>query len=388
MSSLPTDLATAVAGAVAGIANAPTTLGYGTAGFRAKATLLDAVFIRVGLLAALRAWHTGRVIGVMVTASHNPVQDNGVKIVDPDGGMLVRRWEKYACDLAGAAPSDVVSIVEAIVHEERIDLASARSSGTPCAVYIAKDTRPSSEPLAARVRAGAEALAAAVTDHGLLTTPQLHFIVRATNAGDSSRASVAGYISTMQGAFAEVLADSASAAGARGPVVIDCANGVGGIAGAGLAEAMSGLGLDMRLRNTGRTPAEVASMNEGCGAEHAQKERLPPLGFAAGPDGGMRCASLDGDADRLVYHYFSPVEAGGAWNLVDGDKIAALAATFVADQLRALGLAVTGEPAHPHAADDYDPFAPGAHGHVAGPARDAVSVGVVQVCGESLSALS
>jgi phosphomannomutase len=29
-----------------------------------------------------------QVIGVVVTASHNPVQDNGVKIVDPDGGML------------------------------------------------------------------------------------------------------------------------------------------------------------------------------------------------------------------------------------------------------------------------------------------------------------
>jgi phosphomannomutase len=29
-----------------------------------------------------------QVVGVVVTASHNPVQDNGVKIVDPDGGML------------------------------------------------------------------------------------------------------------------------------------------------------------------------------------------------------------------------------------------------------------------------------------------------------------
>ena len=50
--------------------------------------------VRVGLLAALRSWFTGQVIGVQVTASHNPVADNGVKIVDPDGGMLVRRWEK------------------------------------------------------------------------------------------------------------------------------------------------------------------------------------------------------------------------------------------------------------------------------------------------------
>jgi phosphoacetylglucosamine mutase len=43
-------------------------------------------------------------------------------------------------------------------------------------------------------------------------------------------------------------------------------------------------------------------------------------------DSGMRCASLDGDADRLVYYYRS-VE--GAFKLLDGDKIATLAAGYV-----------------------------------------------------------
>ena len=68
-------------------------------------------------------------------------------------------------------------------------------------------------------------------------------------------------------------------------------------------------------------------------------------------------------------------------HLVDGDKIATLAATFFSEQLRALGVPITGEPAHPHEDDNYDPFAPGSLGHVAGPLRadGAVSVGVVQV---------
>lgn len=115
--ALPSDLGDAAAAATAGIPNPPIKLSYGTAGFRNKAELLDAAFVRVGLLAALRAWFTGQVIGVQITASHNPVSglhelrreasttaanpvqheqvpDNGVKIVDPDGGMLVRRWEK------------------------------------------------------------------------------------------------------------------------------------------------------------------------------------------------------------------------------------------------------------------------------------------------------
>ena len=32
----------------------------------------------------------------MITASHNPVQDNGVKLVDPAGEMLAMSWEVCA----------------------------------------------------------------------------------------------------------------------------------------------------------------------------------------------------------------------------------------------------------------------------------------------------
>lgn len=43
-----------------------------------------------------RTSKTGLAVGLMVTASHNAEPDNGIKMVDPNGGMLSQDWEKYA----------------------------------------------------------------------------------------------------------------------------------------------------------------------------------------------------------------------------------------------------------------------------------------------------
>lgn len=45
---------------------------------------------------AMRALKTGSVTGLVVTASHNPVEDNGVKLVEPTGYMLEQAWEVSA----------------------------------------------------------------------------------------------------------------------------------------------------------------------------------------------------------------------------------------------------------------------------------------------------
>merc|ERR1719393_1257852 len=83
---------------------------YGTAGFRVKAELLDHVMFRMGLLASLRS-HVkgGQAIGVMITSSHNPGPDNGVKLVDPAGEMLEQQWEAVATSLANCADSDLAA---------------------------------------------------------------------------------------------------------------------------------------------------------------------------------------------------------------------------------------------------------------------------------------
>ncbi|PHJ16116.1 phosphoacetylglucosamine mutase [Cystoisospora suis] len=88
---------------------------YGTAGFRARADLLPPVVFRCGIVAGLLALseqkkadrgtdshatsscEKGAVgVGCMLTASHNPIEDNGVKLVGLDGCLLSPAWERLA----------------------------------------------------------------------------------------------------------------------------------------------------------------------------------------------------------------------------------------------------------------------------------------------------
>jgi len=91
----------------------------------------------MGMLVALRSAHLkSAAVGLMITASHNPQHDNGVKLVDPLGEMLDSSWEGLATELANA-PDDqeVCAILVNIVFKHDIDL-----SCTP-RVFVGRDTR-------------------------------------------------------------------------------------------------------------------------------------------------------------------------------------------------------------------------------------------------------
>lgn len=170
---------------------------------------------------------------------------------------------------------------------------------------------------------------------------------------------------------------------------LDCANGVGGLPAKVLVPQLAPLGLQLSLINTPEDscptdrqtadPAQLAQpatgvpqlpvptsadttargrLNHLCGSDFVQIERQWPQRLTAEHARCALCASLDGDADRIVFYFSSSSasfskpstdvlegEQSQLWQagerelvLLDGDYIAALVATHAVEVVNSLPL--------------------------------------------------
>ncbi|KAL5001466.1 hypothetical protein BDV10DRAFT_6839 [Aspergillus recurvatus] len=303
---------------------------YGTAGFRMRADYLNTVVFAVGLLAGLRSKKlSGQWVGVMVTASHNPAEDNGVKLVDPMGEMLEAEWEAHATKLANAPMESIADVYEELIKE--IDV----SMENPARVVFARDTRASGSRLVGVLNAALTATDVEFLDLKYMTTPQLHYVVRCKNTlgtqYEYGEPTEQGYYEKLATSFKKVM----RGVKVNGSLTVDCANGVGGPK---LRELIKYLhnpgegGVDIKIVNDDVINPD--SLNFDCGADYVKtKQRAPPSSKASPLE---RCASLDGDADRLIYYF---MDEGNVFRMLDGDRIATLAASFIGDLARSAGIA-------------------------------------------------
>lgn len=278
-----------------------------------------------------------------------------MKLVEPDGAMLALSWEAHAEALARCeTDAELLERVQEVARAEGIALSDASAMSPRPRVLIGRDTRPTSGALLQATLEGARCMGAEAVDMGLTTTPQLHFAVLEENEGRSN--SEAHYLDTLLGAYRELTEGLTH--GSRGdptPLIVDCANGVGGPKLRELQTRLAGARLQLELRNCSASPE---LLNDQCGADHVQKEQRAPRGFTA-EDAGARCCAIDGDADRLVY--FRPLPAPPVVSdaeapcsssslsssmpisLFDGDRIAILAAEYIGGLVRRLPPAMAAE---------------------------------------------
>ncbi|KAL0109949.1 hypothetical protein PUN28_013532 [Cardiocondyla obscurior] len=295
---------------------------YGTAGFRTKSNILNHVLYRMGLLAVLRSKAKKGAIGLMITASHNLEPDNGIKLVDPAGEMLEVSWETIATNLANVPDSELASMLIEISTKENIDLS------VPATVIIGRDTRISSPILLNAALVGIKTLHGEVTDLGLVTTPQLHYIVVCTNTkGSYGDPTLQGYYLKLTAVFKSIRGNTINNGNYTSTLMLDAANGVGAIAVKELQRHLEGM-LDIKLFNDG-----CGDLNYMCGADFVKVQQALPLNVPS--ERNVRCVSIDGDADRVVYFY---IDKNDKFCLLDGDRIATLVASYFKELLETSGL--------------------------------------------------
>lgn len=282
---------------------------YGTAGFRTHANNLDSTVFRCGILMALKAQLCKNNCGIMITASHNPECDNGVKLVDYNGEMLDKQWQIYAIRVAQAVTFQEFQTVirEISVMSDEFD--SVHSAK----VFIGIDTRESGKHLSQICCDGITSVGGLPCMIGEVTTPELHY-----NVLQSNRQHIYPSYTEHLMCWFKVLSKNKIL---KQTLHVDCANGVGSLRLQELQPELSKMGVDLVLYNTGG-----GMLNHECGADFVEKQNTFPCGMS-NIENFTQCCSLDGDADRIVY--FSKVN--GKFQLINGDKIACLLAEHLAN---------------------------------------------------------
>lgn len=263
---------------------------YGTSGFRFHHSVIESIAVKIGNAVGLLSAHYHIPYGIMVTASHNPHEDNGVKIINSEGEMINIAEETIITDYVNGK-----------------NLNSFRDNMKVPEIFIGYDTRKSSPKICNLIISGILDInqESTIHNHSLVTTPQLHYVMYGQNKQCVS------YIDNLNNIVQDIY---------NLDIVCDCANGIGTKV---LQELQSNIER-MKLINTD-TENHIL-LNNKSGSDYVVNQQCIP---SKDISTNKLCASLDGDADRIVFYY----QEHNHFHLLNGDRISALIAFYIANVL-------------------------------------------------------
>jgi len=264
-------------------------INYGTSGFRRHNRVILSLANRIGKAVATLVCKHKKTFGIMITASHNHHEDNGVKIMDENGNMVGKEEEDFLEEYVNGDAPKKISIDDASIREIQIGYDSRASSPIICDTIIAG------------IRSIYKDFPFVVTPY--ITTPQLHFLL-----SDKRATPYLDYVNRLSKQVDY-------------PCVIDCANGIG-------AKVMQELTPNSSIIRINDSWTKPNKLNASCSSDYVCTYRKMPINSESS-DHLLR-ASLDGDADRLVFYYTEK----GSMRILNGDYISALIMTYLSKILR------------------------------------------------------
>ena len=262
---------------------------YGTSGFRFHHSVIEAIAVKIGNVIGILSGFYKKPYGIMITASHNPHEDNGVKIVNADGEMINTAEENMI--------TDYVNNNNTCVFDMNMKIPE---------IFVGYDTRKSSPKICELIVSGIIELHNESIIHNLyvVTTPELHYAMYAHSNQTGT------YLDNLYGIIKHIKHPN---------IICDCANGVGTNVLTELNSKVERLNLiNIDIQNH-------TLLNEKSGSDYVVNQQCIPYEVE---ENNRLYASLDGDADRVVFYY---QENKDNFHLLNGDKISALIAAYMAN---------------------------------------------------------
>ncbi|EPR79811.1 Phosphoacetylglucosamine mutase [Spraguea lophii 42_110] len=286
---------------------------YAASGFRGKSIEISTALCRASLIGYIRSSTLGgKVIGIMITASHNPVTDNGIKLIDFNGEMFDTQWESMCNEVMNVKDEELQRLLNKCYrrHGKMGDL----GSGARAKIIIGRDNREGGDNLVEEIKNVLMMLDTDIIDYGVVSTPQLHYLTRVSNK-ERRKVPREEYINYLTGKFFE-FRDLLGVK--QSEIYVDTANGV------------SKYILDEFVKLSKQNLIFIngdGTINENCGAAYVKDKHKEPEGYNV-ENKNIRCVCFDGDMDRLIYFYTTD-----KFHLIDGDRITVLFANFIQDLL-------------------------------------------------------